>query len=120
MREAIVEGAAVRLRPILMTSITTVIALVPLALGWGKGSEMLRPLGIVVSFGLSLSTFVILFLTPSLYEVVHNGVAVLRRWVGLPPRKFAPREAEEEGAVLDANGNEVRAGAEEESFLPQR
>jgi len=82
-REAIVAGAAVRLRPILMTSLTTIIALVPLALGWGQGSEMLQPLGVVVLFGLSFSTFVTLFLTPCLYEIVQNGVARLRRWVGL-------------------------------------
>jgi multidrug efflux pump subunit AcrB len=82
-REAIVSGAAVRLRPILMTSITTIVGLVPLALGLDQGSEMLQPLGVVMLFGLSLSTFVTLFLTPCLYETVHGGVDVLRRWVGL-------------------------------------
>ncbi|MDA1000240.1 MAG: efflux RND transporter permease subunit [bacterium] len=81
--EAILEGAVVRLRPILMTTCTTVLALIPLALGWGQGSEMLQPLGVVVMSGLTLSALVTLFLTPCLYEVIQGGVAVLRRWVGL-------------------------------------
>ncbi|MEE9257205.1 MAG: efflux RND transporter permease subunit, partial [bacterium] len=89
LREAIVEGAAIRLRPILMTTLTTVFALVPIALGWGQGSEMLKPLGIVVLSGLSLSMLFTLFLVPSIYEVAQNGVARLRSWVGLSPEKFS-------------------------------
>ena len=82
---AIIEGAAVRLRPILMTSVTTIVGLMPLAFGWDQGSEMLQPLGVVMLFGLSVSTFVTLFLTPCLYATAHSGVDVLRRWVGLAP-----------------------------------
>ncbi|MFC1491883.1 efflux RND transporter permease subunit [Nitrospinota bacterium] len=89
LREAIVQGASTRLRPILMTTLTTVFALIPLSLGWGQGSEMLRPLGIVVLSGLSLSTLFILFLVPSIYMVAQNGVARLRSWVGLGPRQFS-------------------------------
>ncbi|MBI3025445.1 MAG: efflux RND transporter permease subunit, partial [Candidatus Tectomicrobia bacterium] len=95
-RRAIVEGAAVRLRPILMTSVTTIVGLIPLAMGWDQGSEMLKPLGVVMLFGLSISTFVTLFLTPCLYETVHGGVDVLRRWVGLEaaPAAAAPSSSE--------------------------
>lgn len=95
-RRAIVEGAAVRLRPILMTSVTTIVGLIPLAMGWDRGSEMLQPLGVVMLFGLSVSTFVTLFLTPCLYETVHGGVDVLRRWVGLEaaPAAAAPSSSE--------------------------
>ena len=90
LREAIVEGASTRLRPILMTTLTTVCALVPLALGWGQGSEMLKPLGVVVLSGLSLSTLFTLFLVPSIFLVAQNVVARLRALVGLAPRELSP------------------------------
>jgi multidrug efflux pump subunit AcrB len=86
MHDAIVEGASTRLRPILMTTLTTVCALIPLALGWGKGSEMLKPLGVVVLSGLSISALFTLFLVPSIYVVGQNFVARLRALVGLEPR----------------------------------
>ncbi|MEE9255987.1 MAG: efflux RND transporter permease subunit, partial [bacterium] len=92
LREAIVQGASTRLRPILMTTLTTVFALIPLAVGWGQGSEMLKPLGVVVLSGLSLSTLFTLFLVPSAYMVAQNGVDRLRTWVGLGPRRFAAPE----------------------------
>ncbi|MBT5367601.1 MAG: efflux RND transporter permease subunit, partial [Nitrospinaceae bacterium] len=90
IREAIVEGASTRLRPILMTTLTTVCALVPLALGWGQGSEMLKPLGVVVLSGLSLSTLFTLFLVPCVFLVAKNLVAKLRSLVGLAPRELSP------------------------------
>ncbi len=86
MYDAIVEGASTRLRPILMTTLTTVCALFPLALGWGQGSEMLKPLGVVVMSGLSISTLFTLFLVPCIYVVGQNLVAMLRSLVGMPPR----------------------------------
>ena len=88
LREAIVEGASTRLRPILMTTLTTVIALLPLASGWGRGSEMLTPLGLVVLSGLSLSTFFTLFLAPCIYLAAQNAVRALRRAVGLRETKY--------------------------------
>jgi multidrug efflux pump subunit AcrB len=89
LREAIIEGASTRLRPILMTTLTTVCALVPLAIGWGQGSEMLKPLGVVVLSGLSLSTLFTLFLVPSIFLVAKNGVVRLRGLVGLAPKDFS-------------------------------
>jgi HAE1 family hydrophobic/amphiphilic exporter-1 len=71
LREAIVEGSHVRLRPILMSTATTLIGLVPMALGIGRGAELLRPLGIVVIGGLSLSTLLTLVLIPVVYEIVE-------------------------------------------------
>ena len=61
---AIFKAASQRLRPILMTAITTVLGLFPLALGIGQGSEFLQPLGVVVFSGLSLATFLTLFIIP--------------------------------------------------------
>ncbi len=70
---AIVEGARLRLRPILMTMLTTVVGMLPLALGLGEGSEMLQPLAVVIVAGLSFSTLVTLFLVPSAYRLLHGA-----------------------------------------------
>jgi multidrug efflux pump subunit AcrB len=69
---AILKAAPQRLRPILMTTITTVLGLFPLALGLGEGSEFLQPLGVVVFSGLSLATFLTLFIIPCFYTLLHN------------------------------------------------
>ena len=70
--EAVIEGASLRLRPILMTSLTTIIGLIPLALGWGEGLEMLKPLGITVIGGLLGAMFLTLFVIPCVYTVFHK------------------------------------------------
>jgi HAE1 family hydrophobic/amphiphilic exporter-1 len=66
-REASVTAARARLRPILMTTLTTVLGMLPLALGRGEGSEMWRGLGTTVAWGLSISTLITLVLIPVLY-----------------------------------------------------
>ncbi|MDQ7073859.1 MAG: efflux RND transporter permease subunit [Gammaproteobacteria bacterium] len=66
---AILLAARLRLRPILMTTLTTVIGMLPLALAWGEGSEMLRPLALTLVSGLSFSLLVSLLLVPLLYRV---------------------------------------------------
>jgi multidrug efflux pump subunit AcrB len=71
-RQAIRQAAPQRLRPILMTTLTTVLGLFPLALGVGEGGEFLQPLGIVVFSGLSLATLLTLFLVPCLYTLLHE------------------------------------------------
>jgi multidrug efflux pump subunit AcrB len=65
--QAILKAAPQRLRPILMTTMTTVLGLFPLALGLGEGGEFLQPLGIVVFSGLSLATLLTLFIIPCFY-----------------------------------------------------
>ena len=70
--EAIIEAARLRLRPILMTSLTTVMGMLPLAIGLGEGSEMLRPMAMVIVFGLTFSMLVSLFLIPLLYQLLHK------------------------------------------------
>ncbi|RDH84590.1 MAG: AcrB/AcrD/AcrF family protein [endosymbiont of Galathealinum brachiosum] len=69
---AVLEAAMLRLRPILMTSLTSVFGMLPLALGLSEGSEMLKPLATVVVFGLSFSLLVSLILIPMLYLLVHK------------------------------------------------
>jgi len=70
--ESIKKAAALRLRPILMTTLTTVFGMMPLAIGLGEGSEMLQPLAFVIVWGLSFSLFVSLILVPSLYALFHQ------------------------------------------------
>ncbi|MDX2212896.1 MAG: efflux RND transporter permease subunit, partial [Oculatellaceae cyanobacterium bins.114] len=72
-RLAILKAAPQRLRPIIMTAVTTVLGIFPLALGLGQGSEFLQPLGIVVFAGLSLSTLLTLFIIPCFYLLLHDG-----------------------------------------------
>lgn len=68
--DAIIEAGRVRLRPILMTTMTTVCGLSPLAIGAGEGVEMLQPLAITIVFGLSFSMLVTLVFMPVLYSVL--------------------------------------------------
>ncbi len=75
--EAILKAAPERLRPILMTTITTVVGMFPLALGLGEGSEFLQPLGIVVFSGLAVATLLTLFIIPCFYVILH-GVRLLK------------------------------------------
>jgi multidrug efflux pump subunit AcrB len=74
VEEALVEAGRARLRPILMTTLTAVLGLVPLALGIGAGAEMQKPLAIAVVSGLLFSTLVTLFLGPVLYATVMGGL----------------------------------------------
>jgi multidrug efflux pump subunit AcrB len=67
---AIVESCAVRLRPILMTTITTVLGLLPMIVASGEGAEMRRPLAVTVMFGLSSATVLTLFIIPMIYYLV--------------------------------------------------
>lgn len=71
IKHAIAQGARLRLRPILMTTLTTVAGMTPLAIGFGEGSEMLQPLAVVIVWGLSFSMFVSLILVPAVYRILH-------------------------------------------------
>ncbi|MCK5263474.1 MAG: efflux RND transporter permease subunit, partial [Gammaproteobacteria bacterium] len=71
IHQAILHAASLRLRPILMTTLTTVFGMLPLAIGLGEGSEMLQPLAFVIVWGLSFSMLVSLILIPSMYQLFH-------------------------------------------------
>jgi HAE1 family hydrophobic/amphiphilic exporter-1 len=67
VREAVVEAGKTRLRPILMTSLTTIFGLLPLAFGWGSGGETWAPMARTVIGGLTTSTLVTLLVIPVIY-----------------------------------------------------
>jgi multidrug efflux pump subunit AcrB len=73
LREAVVEACKVRLRPILMTSLATLLGLLPMALGVEAGSEQYAPLARAVIGGLGISVVVTVFLVPAVYLIVHGG-----------------------------------------------
>jgi HAE1 family hydrophobic/amphiphilic exporter-1 len=70
--EALVEAGLTRMRPILMTSATTVLGLLPMALGLGEGAELRAPLAITVIGGLSVATLLTLFVIPVVYSVLDR------------------------------------------------
>jgi HAE1 family hydrophobic/amphiphilic exporter-1 len=74
--EAVITGGHLRLRPILMTTLTTVLGLLPMALSLGEGAELRAPLAITVSFGLLFSTMLTLLVIPAVYLVVPSKVGV--------------------------------------------
>ncbi|CCO07526.1 efflux RND transporter permease subunit [Desulforamulus hydrothermalis] len=88
--QAVLAAGPVRLRPILMTALTTVLALLPLAFGGGEGSEGQAPMAVVVAFGLTLSTLITLVLVPVVYTVFDDlGRKLSAKWakVKLPRLK---------------------------------
>lgn len=77
--EAVVQAGCQRLRPILMTSLTTILALLPLAMGFGEGAELRRPLAVAVMGGLVSSTLLTLWFLPGIYLCVEDALSVFRR-----------------------------------------
>ena len=69
VHDAIVEAGATRLRPVLMTVLTTVLGLLPLALGIGYGADLMQPVAVVCIGGLLYATLMTLFVVPVLYEL---------------------------------------------------
>ena len=72
--EAVVRGGHLRLRPILMTTLTTILGLMPMALSWGEGAELRSPLAVTVASGLAFSTLLTLVVIPAAYAAVPSKV----------------------------------------------
>jgi multidrug efflux pump subunit AcrB len=81
LRDAVVEAGATRLRPILMTTTTTVFGMLPLALGIGSGTELMQPLAISVVGGLTVATLLTLFVVPSAYLVLNRLANALMKFL---------------------------------------
>ena len=71
--EALVQSATIRLRPILITSLTTIAGMLPIAIGLGEGSSVIKPLGIAVAGGLTVSTLMTLYVVPTIISLVRVG-----------------------------------------------
>jgi hydrophobe/amphiphile efflux-1 (HAE1) family protein len=95
--EAVIEAGAARMRPIMMTTFTSLVGTLPLALGLGAGGELMRPLAIAVVGGLSVSTFLTLFVVPCVYLMVHAvGDRVSALLFGTRPAGSAPSKVAEQ------------------------
>jgi HAE1 family hydrophobic/amphiphilic exporter-1 len=112
LHDACVEAAGNRLRPILMTTLTTILGLLPMAFFPGEGSEMVAPIGKTVLGGLSFGTLMTLFLMPTVYYIFNRhsderaARALARREeiaAGLPHRK-EKRRPRDEGQVVASLG----------------
>ena len=79
--EAVVDAGVVRLRPILMTTFTTLLGTLPLALGIGEGTELMQPLAIAVVGGVAVSTLLTLFVVPSAYLLAQRGGDRIKAWL---------------------------------------
>jgi HAE1 family hydrophobic/amphiphilic exporter-1 len=71
--DAVLETSRLRFRPILMTSATTVLAMVPMAIGLGSGEQLQRPLAVTIIGGLIFTTLLTLIYTPVLYTLAHRA-----------------------------------------------
>jgi HAE1 family hydrophobic/amphiphilic exporter-1 len=72
VREAVLRAGELRFRPIIMTTLTTVLAMVPMGIGLGTGEQIQRPLAITIIGGLTIATWLTLYLTPCIYELAHG------------------------------------------------
>lgn len=86
LSEAMIQSGMVRLRPILMTAVSTISGILPIAIGFGAGAESRRPMGIVIVGGMLTSTFLTLFVVPLVYSVVGEFLS----------SRFSTREHREE------------------------
>lgn len=86
LREALLQAGPIRLRPILMSTLTTVLAMMPLVIGYGTGAETLASMATVIAFGLTLSTLVTLVLVPVVYVIMDNWISRFKRWFGRGPK----------------------------------
>ncbi len=99
-REALLEAGQVRLRPIVMTTLTTVLGLLPMALSWGEGAEIRAPMAVTVIGGLIFSTLLTLIFIPVVYELVDRKTFAADRAAG-------PAEAEPLGGLGPVAGGEA-------------
>jgi Cu/Ag efflux pump CusA len=101
--DAVTEAAVIRLRPILMTSLSTVFGILPIAIGFGAGAESRRPLGIAVVGGVLFSTFLTLVIVPVVYRALSRFTT---------PRRESEIEADLEAARQPAPRPERSTGAQ--------
>jgi len=82
INDALLEACPIRLRPVVMTSMTIIITMLPAAAGFGAGADTNGPLAVAVIGGMVTSTLLTLIVVPSTYSLVENGLVRLRKWAG--------------------------------------
>jgi len=80
INEALLEACPIRMRPVLMTSLTVIISMLPAAMGTGAGSDTNAPLAVAVIGGMVSSTLLTLIVVPAVYSLVENGLIHLQHW----------------------------------------
>lgn len=97
VRRSVIDGGKSRLRPVLMTSLTTILGMVPMAIGSGEGAEMWRPMGIAVIGGLTFSTILTLLFVPTMYTIfAYNGMKRTRKKLHKSQAKKANKQQDVE------------------------
>jgi HAE1 family hydrophobic/amphiphilic exporter-1 len=91
VREAVLEAGPTRMRPVLMTAVSTIFGMLPVALSSGDGSEWRNPMGIIAIGGLAASTLLTLLVVPVVYTLVDEAEAVLARFLHLGSARAEPR-----------------------------
>ncbi len=89
LEEALARSGETRLRPIFMTTLTTILSMIPMALGWGSGTEMLNGMANIIIGGLVASTALILFLLPTFYLIFSGPTVPKKRRTGKKPGLFS-------------------------------
>lgn len=119
-REAVVEAGRTRMRPILVTTLTTILAMIPMLLSGAEGAEVFRPMAATVIFGLACSTIISLLVIPILYEKFESTPRKIRRKImknNPAEEHLAAMQALEEGCWHD--WEELQAKLEAERKLEE-
>ena len=124
---AILHACPLRIRPIMMTTLTTVLAMVPMALGTGDTNEMMSDMGVTMMSGMIISTVITLLFTPVFYSVIDDLPGLFRRKLRRKPAEDAdapePPAASptpEDAAALSAPGAEVSVPEDASPSSPAR
>ncbi len=108
--DAIIEAGVVRLRPILMTTSTTVLGVTPLAIGFGEGVEIIRPLALTVVGGLSLAMVLTLLVVPCLYLIINGTAERTQAWLTGGMSAYRLRRGSAQGRISSTSRVGERQG----------
>ncbi|WP_294405363.1 efflux RND transporter permease subunit [uncultured Clostridium sp.] len=120
LEEIVAKGCAARLRPVLMTTMTTIVGMIPSALAFGEGGDMMQPLAVVIIGGLSISTLVTLVLIPTVYLIfdkIENSLK--KRFEAIFGKVKVPhigfKKSKMDVSILSKDINEENNSKEDES-----